>query len=92
MRSGIPLTTFTTLLLTDSEGLSKVEVKDMNELRIIGTQKFMGIEIPIVEGGFGEDCRISFDKTIADIHGVSPSEIRKSINRLIKKRQIERKC
>lgn len=61
----------------------------MNELRIIGTQKFMGIEIPIVEGGFGEDCRISFDKTIADIHGVSPSEIRKSINRLIKRGRLK---
>jgi hypothetical protein len=26
----------------------------MNEIKINGTQKFMGIDIPIVEGGFGK--------------------------------------
>lgn len=57
----------------------------MNELKINGTQKFMEIDIPIIEGGFGENCRVTFDKTIADIHNVTPSEIRKSINRLLKK-------
>lgn len=61
----------------------------MNELKINGTQKFMGIDIPIIEGGFGENCRVTFDKTIADIHGVSPSEIRKSINRLIKRGRLK---
>jgi hypothetical protein len=26
-----------------------------NEIKINGTQKFMGMDIPVVEGGFGED-------------------------------------
>ena len=29
-----------------------------NELKLNGTQKFMGIDIPVVEGGFGENCRV----------------------------------
>ena len=30
----------------------------MNELKVNGTQKFMGIDIPIVEGGFGKDQKV----------------------------------
>ena len=40
----------------------------MNELKVNGTQKFMGIDIPIVEGGFGENCRVMTANTIAKIH------------------------
>ena len=40
----------------------------MNELKVNGTQKFMGIDIPIVEGGFGEDCRVMTANTISEIH------------------------
>ena len=40
----------------------------MNEIKINGTQKFMGIDIPIVEGGFGEGCRILTANTISEIH------------------------
>lgn len=29
----------------------------INELKVNGTKIFMGIEIPIVEGGFGENKR-----------------------------------
>lgn len=39
-----------------------------NELKISGTQNFMGIEIPIIEGGFGENCRVLTANTIAEIH------------------------
>ena len=56
-----------------------------NELRINGTQKFMGIDIPIVEGGFSEKCRVVSAKTIAEIHETRLKEINQSINRLIKK-------
>ena len=40
----------------------------MNELKVNGTQRFMGIDIPIVEGGFGEDCRVMTANTISEIH------------------------
>ena len=40
----------------------------MNELKVNGTQKFMWIDIPIVEGGFGEDCRVMTANTISEIH------------------------
>lgn len=55
----------------------------MNELQVLGTQDFMGIEIPVIEGGFGEDKRCLTDKTIAEIHKVTSSDIRKMTNRNI---------
>lgn len=30
----------------------------MNELQVKGTQSFMGKEIPVVEGGFGEGQKL----------------------------------
>ena len=50
-----------------------------------GKQEFMGKEIPVVEGGFGEGKRCLTDKTIAEIHSQPVGEIRKSINRNIKR-------
>ena len=52
----------------------------MNELKVNGTQKFMGINIPIVEGGFGKDQKVILAKTIAEIH----NQPLKKINQLIK--------
>lgn len=52
----------------------------MNELKVNGTQKFMGIDIPIVEGGFGKDQKVILAKTIAEIH----NQPLKKINQLIK--------
>ena len=52
----------------------------MNELKINGTQEFMGINIPIITGGFGEKCKTVLAKTVAEIHGVEL----KDINKLIK--------
>lgn len=40
-----------------------------NEIKINGTQNFMGYDIPIIEGGFGEKCKCVAINTIADIHG-----------------------
>lgn len=52
----------------------------MNEIKINGTQKFMGIDIPIVEGGFGENCKVILTKTIAEIHEMKVRDINKLIN------------
>ncbi|ANU45168.1 hypothetical protein ADH76_00055 [Enterocloster clostridioformis] len=41
----------------------------MNELKNNGTQIFIGIEIPIIEGGFGENQKVIIAKTISEIHG-----------------------
>jgi len=39
----------------------------MKELKVNGKQNFMGIDIPIIEGGFGENKRATLEKQIADI-------------------------
>ena len=57
----------------------------MNELKVKGTQDFMGKEIPVVEGGFGEGKRCLTDKTIGEIHGVKTIHIRESVNKNIKR-------
>lgn len=51
----------------------------MIEIVIKGKQNFMGIDIPVVCGGFGEDKKCISDKTIAEIHGMNPSDIRRRI-------------
>lgn len=55
----------------------------MKELIIKGTQKFSGKEIPVVSGGFGQDKKCMSDKTIAEIHEVPVTEVRKTITRNI---------
>ena len=46
---------------------------------IKGTQEFLGKELPIIEGGFGEGQKVILAKTIAEIHEVEL----KRINELI---------
>lgn len=53
----------------------------MNELRIEGTQEFMGMDIPVVYGGFGPNQKVILAKTIGEIHGVTTPDINKLINR-----------
>lgn len=60
----------------------------MNGLKINGTQTFMGINIPIIEGGFGENCRVVSANTISQIHTSQLKEINQSINRLIKRNRL----
>lgn len=55
------------------------------DLVVKGKMDFMGIDIPVVSGGFGEDKMCVSDKTIAEIHGTTTSEIRKAINRNVKR-------
>lgn len=57
----------------------------MNQLQVKGTQEFLGREIPVVEGGFGEGKRCLTDKTIAEVHGMQMFNIRKRLNDNIKR-------
>ena len=57
----------------------------MNELKVNGTQDFMGKEIPVVEGGFGEGKRCLTDKTISNIHNMQPKNVRARITDNLKR-------
>ena len=57
----------------------------MEDLIVKGTQDFLGKEIPVIEGGFGEGKRCLTDKTIAEIHSQPAREIRRRINDNIKR-------
>lgn len=57
----------------------------MNNLIVKGIQEFLGKEIPVVEGGFGEGKRCLTDKTIAEIHGMTTFNIRARISSNIKR-------
>ena len=52
----------------------------MSDLVIKGTQKFLGKEIPIIEGGFGEGEKCILAKTIAEVHGVELKFINQLLN------------
>lgn len=52
----------------------------MDELKLNGKQIFLGKEIPVIEGGFGEGKKVILAKTIAEIHEVRLLDI----NALIK--------
>lgn len=51
-----------------------------NEVKVLGKQEFMGKEIPVVLGGFGEDCKVVTDKMVAEIHGMKNFHVREAIN------------
>ena len=53
----------------------------MNEIIINGTQSFMGKEIPVVEGGFGEGQKVILAKTISEIHDVEVKKVNELINK-----------
>ncbi|MBN5990717.1 ORF6N domain-containing protein, partial [Clostridioides difficile] len=57
----------------------------MNNLNIKGKQKFMDLEIPIIEGGFGEGKKCITDKTISEIHNMEIKHVRELINRNIRR-------
>ena len=52
----------------------------MKELQIKGTQNFLGVNIPIIEGGFGENQKVILAKTVAEIHGMELKHINEIIN------------
>lgn len=50
------------------------------EIEVTGVQEFLGKEIPVIEGGFGEGEKVVLAKTIAEIHEVELKEVNKLIN------------
>ena len=56
-----------------------------NEITVQGTQEFMGKEIPVVYGGFGEGQKVVTDKTVSEIHGQKATKIRETIKNNIKR-------
>lgn len=61
---------------------SALAIGDRTEvvLKVEGTQEFMGKEIPIIEGGFGEGQKAVLAKTVALIHEVRVNDIQDLIN------------
>lgn len=59
------------------------------ELKITGSKEFMGIQIPIVEGGFGEGKRIVTAKTISEIHRSRLADVNATIKRMIDKSRLK---
>lgn len=51
-----------------------------NKIIVNGTQEFMGINIPIIEGGFGENKKVILAKTIAEIHDMELRKVNELIN------------
>lgn len=54
-------------------------------IKVKGTQQFMGKQIPIVLGGFGENQKVVTDKMVAEIHNMQTKHVRESINKNIKR-------
>ena len=52
---------------------------DMTPVILKGKTEFMGIEIPVIEGGFGEDEKVVLAKTVAEIHNIELKEVNKLI-------------
>lgn len=52
---------------------------------IEGRQEFMGKEIPVISGGFGEGRKCICNKTVAEIHGMETKHVRELIKRNIKR-------
>ena len=55
----------------------------MDELLVTGKQRFMGKDIPVVLGGFGENKKCVSDKTVSEIHCMEIKHVRELINRNI---------
>ena len=65
---------------------AKIDAKDLvsiTEINVVGHQKVIDTEIPIIEGGFGEGKRCLTDKAIAEIHNTEVRSIRQTIERNI---------
>ena len=52
----------------------------MNEIKVIGKQEFMGKEIQVMEGGFGENQRIITIEEICEIHEARKDKVNELIN------------
>lgn len=61
----------------------------MNKIKTTGKQEFMGLNIPIIEGGFGDGKRCIAFKTISEIHNIEVKKINQAINRLMEKNRFK---
>ena len=52
----------------------------INNLVVKDKQEFMGVRIPVIEGGFGKGQKVILAKTVAEIHRVETKYINKIIN------------
>lgn len=59
---------------------TKEKTNNAQRIRTNGKQNFMGKEMPIILGGFGEGKKCICDKTIAEIHNQPITEIRRRVN------------
>lgn len=60
-----------------------LEQGDHTPVVLKGTQKFMGKEIPVIVGGFGEDNKVVTDKMVAEIHDMQNKHVREAIKKNI---------
>ena len=51
----------------------------MNEIKVVGKQEFMGLELPVIEGGFGEGLRVMTTKQVAKVHSMENFNVNKLI-------------
>ena len=51
-----------------------------NNIQVKGTQNFMGVEIPVIEGGFGKGKRCILVREISQIHNMKVGNINQRIN------------
>lgn len=65
-----------------------IEQKE-NQLQIKGQVEFMGVNIPVLEGGFGEDKKCVLAKDIAIIHNMETRRVNENIKLLIKKGRVK---
>lgn len=50
------------------------------KIEVTGVQEFLGKEVPVIEGGFGEGEKVVLAKTIAEIHELELRKINELIN------------
>ena len=56
-----------------------------NSIAVQGQMEFMGLEIPVVYGGFGRNQMCILAKTVAEIHGVELKAVNQNIKNNIKR-------
>ena len=61
-------------------GKKGVMLMSYTDLMVQGSMNFMGIDIPVVSGGFGEGQMCILAKTIAEVHGVAVGNVNQRIN------------
>lgn len=59
-----------------------------NKLQIKGIQEFLGINIPVIHGGFGEDQKVILAKTVAEIHEMRVDKVNDLIRNNIEEFEI----